>query len=93
VSPHSPRAGLRLGGVVAANTVPLAGVLTPGGDVHASLVLYWIEGLTTVVRPSLGLLAGVAALVAARVADLAVAFGPFLLLPVGLLCWAALGRI
>ena len=49
VSPHSQRDGLRAGGVVVANTVPLVGVLTLGWNAHALLVLYWVEGLTTVV--------------------------------------------
>jgi hypothetical protein len=61
VSRHPPRDGLRVGGVtVVANLIPLVGVLTLGWDVHTLLVLYWIEGLTTVV------LAAVKALFAER---------------------------
>jgi len=61
VSLHPPRDSLRAGVVaVVANLVPLVGVLVLGWDVHALLVLYWAEGLTTVV------LAAVKALFAER---------------------------
>jgi hypothetical protein len=49
VQPPTERQGRRVGSVAAvANLVPLVGVLALGWDVYSLLVLYWIEGLVTV---------------------------------------------
>jgi len=49
VHPPTEWQGHRVGSVAAvANLVPLVGVLALGWNVHSLLVLYWIEGLVTV---------------------------------------------
>lgn len=50
IHPPTDRNRRRVGSVAAvANLVPLVGVLTLGWDVYSLLVLYWLEGLLTVV--------------------------------------------